>query len=249
MTQPDYDSAKAQFDASQGQVTAAQAAVAQAQQALDDCEVRAPLDGQILARNIELGVLVAAGDSAFTMGETSTVKAVFGVPDTVLPSVKLGQKQAIVTESYTQSFMGLVTAVSPQAESKSRTFASGSDAAESAATAEVGNGGDAGAGAVEDRDARGGGADQRDCFGAGWIEDVQRVCGAARRRQRSGAAAERDARCGVRKPGGGDERRERRRPGDDQRRDDRERWAGSASDSVAGDSATRALEKQQFRFF
>jgi RND family efflux transporter MFP subunit len=122
MTQPDYDSAKAQFDASQGQVTAAQAAVAQAQQALDDCEVRAPLDGQILARNIELGVLVAAGTSAFTMGETSTVKAVFGVPDTVLPSVKLGQKQAIVTESYTQSFMGLVTAVSPQADSKSRTF-------------------------------------------------------------------------------------------------------------------------------
>jgi RND family efflux transporter MFP subunit len=122
MTQPDYDSAKAQFDASQGQVTTAQAAVAQAQQALDDCQLRAPLDGQILARNIELGVLVAAGTAGFTMGETSTVKAVFGVPDTVLGSVKLGQKQSIVTESYTQPFAGLVTAVAPQADSKSRTF-------------------------------------------------------------------------------------------------------------------------------
>ncbi len=122
MTQPDYDSAKAQFDASQGQVTTAQAAVAQAQQALDDCQLRAPLDGQILVRNIEQGVLVAAGTSGFTMGETSTVKAVFGVPDTVLGSVKLGQKQSIVTESYTQPFAGLVTAVAPQADSKSRTF-------------------------------------------------------------------------------------------------------------------------------
>ncbi|MGC2719874.1 MAG: efflux RND transporter periplasmic adaptor subunit, partial [Candidatus Acidiferrales bacterium] len=122
MTQPDFDAAKAQYDSSQGQVTTAQAAVAQAQQSLDDCEVRAPLDGQILARNIELGVLVGAGTSAFTMGETDTVKAVFGVPDTVLASVKLGQKQAIQTETYTQQFPGLVTAVAPQADSKSRTF-------------------------------------------------------------------------------------------------------------------------------
>jgi RND family efflux transporter MFP subunit len=122
MTQTDYDSAKAQFDASQGQVATAQAGVAQAQQALDDCAVRAPLDGQILARNIELGVLVGAGTSAFTMGETQNVKAVFGVPDTVLSAVKLGQKQAVRTESYTQPFMGLVTAIAPQADSKSRTF-------------------------------------------------------------------------------------------------------------------------------
>jgi RND family efflux transporter MFP subunit len=122
MTQPDYDSAKAQFDASQGQVATAQAGVAQAQQSLDDCAVRAPLDGQILARNIELGVLVGAGTSAFTMGETQNVKAVFGVPDTVLGAVKLGQKQAVRTESSTQPFMGMVTAIAPQADSKSRTF-------------------------------------------------------------------------------------------------------------------------------
>jgi len=122
MTQPDYDAAKAQYDSSRGQVSSAQAAVAQAQQSLADCEVRAPLDGQILARNIELGVLVGTGTSAFTMGETDTVKAVFGVPDTVLGSVKLGQKQAIQTETYPQQFMGLVTAVAPQADTKSRTF-------------------------------------------------------------------------------------------------------------------------------
>ncbi|MGA7918312.1 MAG: efflux RND transporter periplasmic adaptor subunit [Candidatus Acidiferrales bacterium] len=122
LTQPDFDSAKAQYNGSQGAVATAQAAVAQAQQALADCELTAPLDGQVLARNIELGMLVGAGTTAFTLGETQTVKAVFGIPDTVLGSVSLGKKQAIRTESYTESFEGQITAISPQADQKSRTF-------------------------------------------------------------------------------------------------------------------------------
>src|SRR6201993_4687342 len=47
MTQSDYDAAKAQNDSSQGSVATAQAAVDQAHQSLDDCELRAPPDGQI----------------------------------------------------------------------------------------------------------------------------------------------------------------------------------------------------------
>ena len=121
MTQTDYDAAKAQYDSSQGAVTTAQAAVAQAQQALNDCELRAPMDGQILSRNIELGALVGTGTAGFTMGDTR-VKALFGVPDTVLASVALGKKQAIETETYQQQFYGPVTAVAPQADQKSRTF-------------------------------------------------------------------------------------------------------------------------------
>jgi multidrug efflux system membrane fusion protein len=96
--------------------------LAQAQQSLVDCELRAPSDGQILSRNIEIGALVATGTPAFTMGETSVVKAVFGIPDTVLPSMSLGQKQSVRTEIYSQFFEGRVTAISPQADQKSRSF-------------------------------------------------------------------------------------------------------------------------------
>src|ERR1700722_4097865 len=122
MTQSDFDAAKAQNDSSQGSVAAAQAAVAQAQQALSDCEVRAPFDSQVLSRNIELGALVGSGTAAFTIGETQTVKAVFGIPDSVLGSVTLGKKQAVQTESYPQAFLGQITAISPQADQKSRPF-------------------------------------------------------------------------------------------------------------------------------
>jgi RND family efflux transporter MFP subunit len=122
LTQSDYDAAKAQSDSTQGAVSTAQAAVAQAQQALADCELRAPMDGQILARNVELGMLVGAGTQAFTMGDMELVKAVFGIPDTLLSSVQLKQRQGIRTETYAQEFYGQVSAISPQADQKSRTF-------------------------------------------------------------------------------------------------------------------------------
>ncbi|MGH9747625.1 MAG: efflux RND transporter periplasmic adaptor subunit [Candidatus Acidiferrales bacterium] len=122
LTKIDYDAATAENSANQGALATAQGALAQAQQSLADCELRAPSDGQILSRNIELGVLAATGTAAFTMGDTRRVKAVFGVPDTVLSSVDLGKRQAVRTESFPQEFVGTITAISPQADQKSRTF-------------------------------------------------------------------------------------------------------------------------------
>ena len=122
LTQPDYDSAKAQNDSAQGSLQAAQGALSQAKQSLSDCELRTPMDATVLSRNVELGTLVAAGTPGFVLGDMRAVKAIFGVPDTVLGTVKLGKRQAVVTETYTQEFYGTITAISPQADQKSRTF-------------------------------------------------------------------------------------------------------------------------------
>jgi RND family efflux transporter MFP subunit len=122
LTQPDYDAAKAQNDSAQGTLQTAQALLSQAKQSLSDCELRAPVDGTILSRNVEIGALVGAGTTGFTLGDIHLVKAAFGVPDTRLSEVKLGKKQGVITESYPQEFMGQITAVSPQADQKSRTF-------------------------------------------------------------------------------------------------------------------------------
>jgi RND family efflux transporter MFP subunit len=122
LTQPDYDAAKAQYDSAQGSVTTATAAVGQAQQALDDCELRAPISAWVLARNVELGDFVGTGTVGFSLGETKRVKAVFGVPDTLLASVRLGKAQGVFTESLPNEYQGRITAISPSADQKSRTF-------------------------------------------------------------------------------------------------------------------------------
>ena len=51
-----------------------------------------------------------------------TVKAVFGVPDTSISRVKVGQPLTISTDALPQPFRGRVTAISPSADPKSRVF-------------------------------------------------------------------------------------------------------------------------------
>jgi multidrug efflux system membrane fusion protein len=50
------------------------------------------------------------------------VKAVFGVPDTLIATVHLGAPQTVVTTGVLEVFHGRVTSISPYADSKSRVF-------------------------------------------------------------------------------------------------------------------------------
>jgi RND family efflux transporter MFP subunit len=101
----------------------AAARVEQAATALSDTTLRAPLDATILRRGIEVGVLAAPGTEAFTLADVTSVKAVFAVPDTILPRVRLGAAQTIRTEAFPGvEFMGRITRISPSADVKNRGF-------------------------------------------------------------------------------------------------------------------------------
>jgi len=103
LTQTDYDSAKAQLDSSQGAIATAQAAVAQAQQALADCELRAPMDGQILARNVELGMLISAGGSGaplFEVSDLHRVRIYIQVPQSLSAGLKPGMAATFEMPQY-----------------------------------------------------------------------------------------------------------------------------------------------------
>ena len=121
-TKSQYDAAKAAFETAAASVESAKAAWQQAKTALTDCSIQAPLTGWILSRNIEVGALVGTGSTAFVLADTHLVKAVFGVPDTKVSSVKLGAPQTITTTSLPDEFHGRITSVSPSADPKSRVF-------------------------------------------------------------------------------------------------------------------------------
>jgi multidrug resistance efflux pump len=111
MTKSDYDAAKENLDVSQASVNEAQAQVAGAQSSvaaaraqlkqaeitLGDAALKAPMDGIVLQRNIDVGSLVAAGTAGFAMADVRSVKVVFGVPDTMLRGIQLGAPLAITT--------------------------------------------------------------------------------------------------------------------------------------------------------
>lgn len=151
MTKSDYDAAKAQFDATQAQLNAAKSQVAvaeakaraaqaqvetvqaqvrggraiveEARISLLDTALRAPMNSVVLERKIEKGLLVSPGTSAFVLADTTSVKAIFGVPDFVVEDLKLGNPISVTTEALLgEDFQGQITAISPSADPKSRIF-------------------------------------------------------------------------------------------------------------------------------
>ncbi|HUM05103.1 MAG TPA: efflux RND transporter periplasmic adaptor subunit [Terriglobales bacterium] len=121
-TKPDYDQAKAQLESATAGLNNAQASLSQAQLALNDSSLRAPFDGWILKRSVDLGALVGPSVAAFTIADTQSVRAVFGVPDNAIGRIKLGQTELVTTDAFTGQFPGRVTAISPAADPKSRVY-------------------------------------------------------------------------------------------------------------------------------
>ena len=121
-TKPDYDDTNAQNQSTAAAVDAAKAQVTEAQIALDYCQLKAPFDSWVLKRNVDVGTLVGPATNGFTLADTRSVKAVFGVPDTAIARVKLGSPQSVTTEALPGTFSGHVTSISAAADPKSRVY-------------------------------------------------------------------------------------------------------------------------------
>lgn len=121
-TKPEYDRDKAQYESAQASVSSANAQVREAEIALNYCSLEAPFDGWIVKRNVDIGALVGAMTNGFSISNTQLVKAVFGVPDTSINRVKLGQAHVVFTDALPEPLEGKVTAISPAADPKSRVY-------------------------------------------------------------------------------------------------------------------------------
>jgi len=123
LIKPELDGAQANFDAAEARVSAARADLELAQSALRDCVLTSPGGGVILERRIDIGTLASAGTAAFVVGDVSSVKARFGIPDSLIQSVKLGDSIGINVEAVAgTTFDGRVTAIAPIADAQSRVF-------------------------------------------------------------------------------------------------------------------------------
>ncbi|MCF8466270.1 MAG: efflux RND transporter periplasmic adaptor subunit [Sneathiella sp.] len=123
MTAPDYDSAKQEYENAAAQMDNAKAQQKIAQNNVKDFKLAAPLDGVVLQRNVDVGTLVSPQTVGFVIADTSIVKAVFGVPDTVVQALKIGDAQSFVTQSYPDKvFKGTISEISPSADANSRVF-------------------------------------------------------------------------------------------------------------------------------
>jgi multidrug efflux system membrane fusion protein len=123
LTKPDLDGAQAEFDAAEARVAAASADIELAQIALRDTALISPTTGIVLDRRIEVGTLVSAGLVGFVLGDLSSVKARFGIPDAMIQAIHPGDSIGVTVEAIAgATFTGRVTAVAPAADPQSRVF-------------------------------------------------------------------------------------------------------------------------------
>lgn len=113
-----------QVKAAEAGVQQAEAALAQAQAALATLDVqiektiiRAPMDGVVLIRNLEIGETVAPGGIVMSIGRLQEVELVVYIPETEYGKVRLGDTVSITVDSFPgETFTGTVVNISDKAE-------------------------------------------------------------------------------------------------------------------------------------
>ncbi|HTP25364.1 MAG TPA: efflux RND transporter periplasmic adaptor subunit [Anaeromyxobacteraceae bacterium] len=123
ITRPEMEAATAQRHATQAQLAAAEAAREEARVALRDTALVAPVDAEILKKNVEPGAFMGPGVPAFVLGDVSSVKVVLGLPDVALQAVRLGQPVTVSTDALPgRTFAARVSRIASAADPATRNF-------------------------------------------------------------------------------------------------------------------------------
>jgi multidrug efflux system membrane fusion protein len=123
LTRPELEQAQAAWDTVQAKLAGARALVQEAENARGDTALVSPIDGIVLKRLIEVGSLVGPGVGGFVLADTSSIKVVFGAPDTMLRRLRPGMMETVTSEAQPgRDYHGRITKIAPNADPRSRVF-------------------------------------------------------------------------------------------------------------------------------
>lgn len=115
--------ARAQIGAAVSRIRTAEASTTSASIPLQDTLLKAPMSAIVLERKIEVGTLVGQGTAGFVLADVSYVKAAFGVPDTSLQMLRLGDTLTVTSDATSGTeFKGYISRISPSADQNNRAF-------------------------------------------------------------------------------------------------------------------------------
>jgi RND family efflux transporter MFP subunit len=117
-----YDEAQEQLRTTQSTLESAKAELGRTREALGDTELRAPAEGLITARNLELGQVVQAAQSVFTLAQDGERDAVFDVPESMFfGEVEHGRVSLALVSDSTVTATGYAREISPVVDPNSST--------------------------------------------------------------------------------------------------------------------------------
>jgi len=124
VSEMERDNAELAYQTAHSQRVRAEAALSTASERLADTELRAPIDGVILQRNVEAGQVISSGVSSVSGGTTialladlDKVNILADVDETDIGKVKKGQTVKAVADAFPdQEFVGRVLKIAPLAK-------------------------------------------------------------------------------------------------------------------------------------
>lgn len=112
----DLDQAEAQYQSAAAAVRAQEALIARK-------TIRAPFDGRLGIRRVDIGQYVEPGTPIVPLQDLDPIYVDFNVPQKQVSRIENGQRVSLKVAGYDQSFQGVVEAVSPALERGTRSFA------------------------------------------------------------------------------------------------------------------------------
>jgi RND family efflux transporter MFP subunit len=124
----DYLSAKAQHETTLNQVRnlyqllqAQRARVAMARKALQDTVIRAPFDGLVAEKYVDVGSYAKKGDKLLTLVRVDPLRVELTIPEAAVAAIKKGQRVSFTVQSYPdRRFEGTIAYVGPALRTESR---------------------------------------------------------------------------------------------------------------------------------
>jgi multidrug efflux system membrane fusion protein len=114
-TQANVDSAQAQLDEANAEIAKTEAVIAQKQ-------IRAPFDGKLGVRQIDLGQYLNAGAAVVTLTDLKHLYVNFTLPSSEVAEIKPGQKVAVTADAFPgRKFDATITTIEPQISPSTRT--------------------------------------------------------------------------------------------------------------------------------
>src|SRR6195952_5222446 len=112
---------QATVDQAQSAFDQANAGIAKAQAIISQKLVRAPFDGELGVRHVEVGQFLTAGTQIVTLSDLSAVYANFTTTEKDSATLKVGQTVRVVVDAYpSRKFEGKITTIEPQINTATR---------------------------------------------------------------------------------------------------------------------------------
>ena len=116
ISQSEVDQSTAQLNQAEGNVLALKATI-------DKKTVRAPFDGRVGIRLVNLGQFVSRGQALFPLQKLDSLYVNFKIPQRLLAELSIGQKVSVAVDAFKlTAFEGLVTAIDSEVDASTRNF-------------------------------------------------------------------------------------------------------------------------------